>query len=90
MTFGPKKTSYIDSQVNRNQGGGSKKAGFPYQVGRTSWTNIYFDMTDPVSGKCVKLPCLQKTLFPNVRPSRGIGSSYSANYRYYHMPGMPK
>lgn len=28
--------------ANQNQGGGEKKAGFPYMVGRDSWTSIAF------------------------------------------------
>lgn len=24
-----------------NQGGGEKKAGFPYQIGRSSWSNVF-------------------------------------------------
>lgn len=35
------RTSHISSIVNRSQGGGEKKAGFPYQVGRDTWTSIY-------------------------------------------------
>jgi hypothetical protein len=37
-----KRTAAIDSIVNRPQGGGPKKAGFPYLVGRETWTTIHF------------------------------------------------
>ena len=33
-----KRTSSISSIVNRNQGGGSKKAGLPTRIGVNSWT----------------------------------------------------
>lgn len=35
-----------------NQGGGNKKAGFPHQIGRESWTNIFLHAVDPVNGRC--------------------------------------
>ena len=42
------------SNVNTTikQGGGDKKAGFPYQVGRESWTSRFFHSVDPVNGNC--------------------------------------
>jgi hypothetical protein len=36
----------------RNQGGGEKKAGFPYQIGRDSWASIFFHSVDPINGRC--------------------------------------
>ena len=38
-----KRTSSISSIVNQNQGGGPKKAGFPYIVGRESWTTVHLN-----------------------------------------------
>lgn len=35
-----KKAASIASITNQNQGGGSKKAGLPYLVGRSSWSSI--------------------------------------------------
>lgn len=35
-----RKTASISSIVNQNQGGGERKAGLPYQVGRDSWTSV--------------------------------------------------
>jgi hypothetical protein len=59
--------------VNQNQGGGNKKAGFPYQVGRDHWTSIFFNTSDPVHGNCVTLKCMQQTLvFTHL--SRPVGS----------------
>ena len=34
------KTASISSITNQNQGGGSKKAGLPYIIGRSSWSSI--------------------------------------------------
>lgn len=72
--------------TGQNQGGGSKKAGFPYQVGRTWQSSIAFG-NNPGAGKCCKLAQLQISLFPNASQSRPIGSRYSSNYGYYHIPG---
>jgi hypothetical protein len=49
-------------RVTQNQGGGEKKAGFPYQIGRGAWVSIYFQSVDPVHGHCCKLSGLQQTL----------------------------
>jgi hypothetical protein len=65
--------------TTQNQGGGSKKAGFPYQVGRDTWTSIFFNTTDPVSGNCCTLAKMQINLFPKTNQSRPIGSTYSPN-----------
>ena len=35
-----KKTASIASITNQNQGGGNKKAGLPYLVGRESWSTV--------------------------------------------------
>lgn len=52
--------------TNQNQGGGDKKAGFPYIVGRGQWTNIAFYYNSP------PLKTLQFTVNPNVRQSRPV------------------
>lgn len=39
---GGKNARLITSIVNQNQGGGSKKAGFPGLIGRDSWTSIFY------------------------------------------------
>jgi hypothetical protein len=77
----------MGSNVNTdiNQGGGSKKAGFPYQVGRSYRTSIAFQMTDPVNGHCCKLAGFNTTVFPLARMSRPIGSTYSPN-TYFKLP----
>ena len=60
--------------TDQNQGGGAKKAGFPYIVGRTSWTNIAFNMTNVPGKHCAQLKCLNTTKLPLACVSRGIGS----------------
>jgi len=66
----------------QNQGGGNKKAGFPYIVGRTQWTNIAFNE----QGGMGNLKFMMKTVNPNVSISRPIGSTYVPN-TYFHIPG---
>ena len=65
--------------TTQNQGGGSKKAGFPYQIGRETWSSIFFNSTDPVNGHCCTLTKMQINLFPNASQSRPIGSTYTPN-----------
>ena len=74
-----KRARLYDSTINQNQGGGDKKAGFPYLVGRTSWTNIYFG-TDNYAVRCCKLGSLKLPLTTNVRQSRPIGSRVDMSY----------
>lgn len=69
-----KRTASMASITNQNQGGGNKKAGFPYIVGRSSWTSIFFHSTAPVHGKCCTLPGTMTMKFPAANPSRPIGS----------------
>ena len=45
-----------------NQGGGEKKAGFPHQIGRESWTSLFIRGTAPVSGNCCNLTGINTTL----------------------------
>ena len=68
-----------DQTINRNQGGGDKKAGFPYQVGRISWTAIALG-TDSLQRRCCSLRQLQITANPNVRQSRPTGSTVNVPY----------
>ena len=74
-----KKARNATSIVNQNQGGGSKKAGFPYQVGRTTAVSVAFHMTNPECGHCCKLSSFNTTVFPLARFSRPIGTMPSAN-----------
>lgn len=66
-----KRTASMSSIVNQNQGGGEKKAGFPYQVGRSSWANIFIGR--------VELSGLQQTLVFTKNTVRPTG--YDARIR---------
>jgi hypothetical protein len=69
-----KRASSYTQTINQNQGGGSKKAGFPYMVGRGWRSSIAFNNTNVVGKSCCKLENYQRLLytFP-VSQSRGIG-----------------
>uniref|UniRef100_A0A6C0KIH3 Uncharacterized protein n=1 Tax=viral metagenome TaxID=1070528 RepID=A0A6C0KIH3_9ZZZZ len=74
-----KRARNATSISNQNQGGGSKKAGFPQQVGRSSAVSVAFHMTNPVCGHCCKLSNMNATVFPLARFSRPIGTAPGAN-----------
>ena len=86
---GTKKTTYMSSLVNKNQGGGSKKAGLWPQVGRESYTSVIMGVTTGVQlNHCAcSLKCLQFTSNPKVKPSRNIGSVQNGGNYYYTVPG---
>ena len=65
----------------QNQGGGKKKAGFPYMIGRTQHTNIAFSEQPGINN----LTFMRKNAF-TANISRPIGSTYSPN-TYFHIPG---
>tara|TARA_B110000879_G_scaffold212765_1_gene310764 strand:+ start:111 stop:353 length:243 start_codon:yes stop_codon:yes gene_type:complete len=71
-----KRTSSISSITNGKQGGGSKKAGLPYQVGRDSWTSIM------MHGTVQTMPVLKNPTTTTVSQSRPIGTRPSAA-RYF-------
>lgn len=76
---GSKKSRYINSIVNKNQGGGSKKAGFPGIVGRDSWTSIFYGST---ATNCCKLSNLQtNNISWKVSISRPVGTDTRINMR---------
>jgi hypothetical protein len=72
------------SLINRTQGGGNKKAGFPYQIGRESYTSVIMNSTDPVNGSCCTLksymtmPLTSTRFFP-----RPVGGSVNVARGYY-------
>jgi len=74
--------------TTQNQGGGDKKAGFPYQVGRSWQTSLVFASTVPlVPGRCCKLKdykTLPISWSRGVRQSRPIGFGVEQfQYNYY-------
>lgn len=65
-----------------NQGGGNKKAGFPYQIGREYRTSIALGCTAPLTGNCCSLK--QMNTLPNgyrVIQSRSIGTDQRIRMR---------
>ena len=86
---GTKKTTYMSSLVNMNQGGGSKKAGLWPQVGRESYTSVVMGITTGVrNNHCIcSLKCMKLTANPNVRPSRNVGSVQNGGNYYFRVPG---
>jgi len=71
-----KRTSSISSITNQKQGGGSKKAGLPYQVGRSSWESVM------MHGTKQSIPLLKVPATTSVRQSRPIGTRPAAA-RYF-------
>ena len=76
----PFSTSYrsamgSNARTDRNQGGGNKKAGFPFMIGRDSWTSIAYGSCDPIYGNCCNLKKMSTLSFTNrkVNPSSNIG-----------------
>ena len=78
LSNGASRARLYSSTINQNQGGGSKKAGFPNVIGRNSWTSIYYGSSNP--GKCCSLKSLVFTKYPKVRPSRPIGGDVRIGY----------
>ena len=73
--------------VNSNQGGGNKKAGLPYQIGRGTWSSIFFHSTDPVNGNCCTQQQQMTMRFTSssyqARPIGGSVTVGQANYKPY-------
>lgn len=75
LSNGSKRAKY-GATVNQSTGGGSKKAGFPYQIGRGWYTSIIMNSTDPVSGSCCTLKNYMTMSFtPSGRVYRGVGGN---------------
>ena len=68
-----------NAYTDQNQGGGSKKAGFPYMIGRIYGVSLLHQMNQPLSSFAIA-PVGQKA----VRQSRPIGVSPSPNAYSYH------
>lgn len=58
----------------QNQGGGEKKAGFPYQVGRESWSSIFIHAVDPINGRCCNRGKIGTTMVFTKNTVRPIGN----------------
>jgi len=72
------------SLVNRSQGGGDKKAGFPYQIGRESYTSVLMHTSDPVHGSCCTLKSYMTMPLRSTRfQPRPVGASVNVARGYY-------
>lgn len=84
------KARNYSSTINQNQGGGSKKAGFPYLVGRNANSSMWIGNTRVKlegSQSCCGLKVYQTTLvFANL--SRNTGRLTAVDH--WKMPGLPK
>ena len=65
----------------QNQGGGEKKAGFPYQVGRDSWASVFFNSVDPINGKCCNRGKIGTTMVFTKNTVRPIGGDVRIDMR---------
>ena len=77
-----KRARFVATTSVQNQGGGSKKAGLPYQIGRDSWANIYFgNNTNAIrrGRACCTTATLAMT-YTNARASRPIGRIGNPTY----------
>jgi hypothetical protein len=69
-----KKVRSAQSIMNSDQGGGNKKAGFAYQVGKNSWSQIFISNVNPTgSGNCCTLDTINKMTGPFSNISRQTG-----------------
>ena len=83
-----KRARYYNLTVNQNQGGGSKKAGLPYQIGRGSYTSVIMNNTDVVNGHCCTLKSFMTMPFTTPNQSRPIGGNVGIARDYYKVPGL--
>jgi hypothetical protein len=83
MAYSNKVARSRGTTINQNQGGGSKKAGFPYIVGRTQWSNIHFRCSPSVSS-CCKLPGYNTTPANKLRVSPLAGLKFTRSMGVDH------
>jgi hypothetical protein len=81
-----KRGQYAKSITNQAQGGGSKKAGFPYQVGRNTGASVAIGTCNPGNGQsCCSLSKYMTYPFPLANFSRPVGTLVAANYRRFNI-----
>jgi hypothetical protein len=83
MAYSNKVARSRGTTINQNQGGGSKKAGFPYIVGRTQWSNIHFRCS-PSESSCCKLPGYNTTPENKLRVSPLAGLKFTRSMGVDH------
>ena len=88
LSNGSKRSQY-GSTVNQNQGGGNKKSGSPYQVGRGWRTNIAFgSLNGVITGRCNNRKAanvIQLCFTETVHQSRPVGSTVNSNAGYWRV-----
>jgi hypothetical protein len=69
---GSKKSTYMSSIVNQNQGGGNKK---PVSLTRSvgSFTSVFLHSTDPVHGNCYPFADNEEQIQPVPQPESSVG-----------------
>jgi hypothetical protein len=77
---------HTGSLITRNQGGGDKKAGFPYQIGRDSWSSQFIHSVDPIYGRCCSLSKTNMTMVFTTNISR---PSWVRPGSFYGFPSFP-
>jgi len=77
-----KRSRFYAQTVNQNQGGGNKKAGFPYIIGRGWRSNIALGSLNGLKhNHCLTLAPLKSLCFTNtVHQSRPIGGDIQNTY----------
>ncbi len=76
----------VGQLINRESGGGNKKAGSPYMIGRGYLSSIYLNGNGVIKGNCCKIDRLN-ALMPRMSISRPIGRT--GNATYWSIPGAP-
>jgi len=82
MAYSSKVALSRGTLVNQNQGGGNKKAGFPYQVGRSSWSSIHIGDAPMTHGRYRK-GRLSMVLTSTANPSRPVGNVVTAGHKFF-------
>ena len=76
----------VASLITHNQGGGDKKAGFAYQIGRSSWTSQFLHSVDPIYGRCCSLDKTNHTMVFTKNISR---PAWVRPGSFYGFPSFP-
>jgi hypothetical protein len=76
---GSKKTTYMSSIVNANQGGGSKKAGSARSIGLSSWSSVALRERGDGILSMKNMQTARFKMFPN----QNLPVGFNANIRMY-------
>ena len=81
---GARRSSQMTSYINGDFGGGSKKAGLPYQIGRTSAITYAFRQTSQnliiLKGRKFELNYTLQSAIKNIADKQTIANSANANF----------